>query len=241
MARHSKWAKVKTFKGGIDAKRGRLFAKLSKEVFVAARLGGSDPDLNPRLRTVLIKARAASMPNDNVERAIKRATGEDDGSLFEDLTYEIYGPHGVAILADLSTDNRNRTAQEIRSICAKNGGTIATAGSVTRLFHRRGHLVVPREAASEDTLMELALEAGADDFRSLDDGFEIITDPARFEAVHRALEARGIACSTAEVAPLPEVTVPLDATQADAVGTLLELLEEHDDVKGVWSNADFPG
>lgn len=240
MARHSKWAKVKTFKGAIDAKRGRLFAKLSKEIFVAARLGGPDPDLNPRLRTVLIKARAASMPNDNVERAIKRATGEDDGSVFEDLTYEIYGPHGVAILADLSTDNRNRTAQELRSICSKNGGTIATAGSVTRLFHRRGHLVVPREAASEDTLMELALEAGADDFRALDDSFEIITDPSRFETVHRALEARGIACTTAEVAPLPEVTVPLDASQADAVGTLLELLEEHDDVKGVWSNADFP-
>lgn len=241
MARHSKWAKVKTFKGAIDARRGRLFAKLSKELFVAARLGGPDPGLNPRLRAVLIKARAASMPNDNVERALRRATGDDEGAVFEDLTYELYGPHGVAILADLSTDNRNRTAQEIRSICAKHGGTIATAGSVTRLFHRRGHLVVPRGAVSEDALMELAVEAGADDFRALDDSFEILTDPAHLEAVHRALEARGLACSTAEVAPLPEVAVPLDAAQAASVAALLELLEEHDDVKGVWSNADFPG
>jgi YebC/PmpR family DNA-binding regulatory protein len=237
MARHSKWAKVKTFKGAIDAKRGKIFAKLSKELFVAARIGGVDPDLNPRLRAVLIKCRTSSMPNDNVERALRRATGEGDSTVFEDLIYEIYGPHGVAILAELSTDNRNRTAAEIRSICTKNGGTIAAAGSVARLFHRKGHLTVSRDAATEDQLMEIALEAGAEDFRAEPEGFEIITDPAHFEAVHRALEAKGIRCDSAELAQLPELTVPLDAGSAPAVQMLTELLEDHDDVKAVWSNA----
>ena len=239
MARHSKWAKVKTFKGAIDAKRGKIFAKLSKEIFVAARIAGADPDLNPRLRTALIKARLASMPNDNVDRAIKRATGGGETQVFEDLTYEIYGPHGVAILADLSTDNRNRTAAEIRSICAKNGGSIATAHSVTRLFHRKGHFIIHREAANEDAVMAAALDAGAEDFRSEPEGYEIITDPAHFEAVHEALEAKGIAAASAEVAPLAEITVPISGGAAGEVQAFLDLLEDHDDVKSVWSNAAF--
>jgi len=238
MARHSKWAKVKTFKGAIDAKRGKIFAKLSKEIYVATRLGGADPDLNPRLRAVLIKCRAASMPNENIERAIKRASGADDTIHYEDLTYEIYGPHGVAILVDLSTDNRNRTAAEIRSICAKHHGSIATAGSVSRLFYRKGQIFVSRDAAGEEALMEIALQGGAEDFRIHPEGFEILTDPAHFEPVHQAIEKAGINCDSAEIAPLPATTLPLDAAAAVPVQTLIEQLEDHDDVKAVWSNAE---
>src|SRR5215831_4014989 len=153
MAGHSKWAKVKHFKGAIDAKRGKIFSKLSKEISIAAKLGGADPAMNPRLRMVLLKCRAANMPNDNIERAIKKGTGGGETGNFEDLTYEVYGPGGVAILVELSTDNRNRTASEIRSLLTKNGGSIAAAGAVTRLFHRKGQMIIPREAANEDQLM----------------------------------------------------------------------------------------
>src|SRR5262245_25369691 len=154
MAGHSKWAKVKHFKGAIDAKRSRIFAKISKEIAIAAKIGGGDPDLNPRLRLALLKARGANMPSDNVARAIKRGTGEGEPLNYEDLTYEVYGPSGVALLVELSTDNRNRTAAEIRSLLTKNGGTIATAGSVSRLFQRKGQIIVTRETAQEDQLME---------------------------------------------------------------------------------------
>src|SRR5690348_5418406 len=205
MAGHSKWAKVKTFKGAIDAKRGKIFSKLSKEITIAAKLGGGDAGMNPRLRMALLKSRAANMPNDNIDRAIKKGTGGGEAANFEDLTYEIYGPHGVAVLAEISTDNRNRTASEIRSIVTKGGGSIATAGSVTRLFHRKGQIVVPREAANEDQLMELALEAGAEDFTADADGYEIITEPAQFEAVHKQIEAKGIKPAVAEVTELPTV------------------------------------
>src|SRR5580693_3462897 len=150
MAGHSKWAKVKHFKGAIDAKRGKIFAKLAKEISIATKIAGADPDMNPRLRMALLRCRGANMPNDNIERAIKKGTGGGETANFEDLTYEIYGPHGVAVLAEVSTDNRNRTASEIRSIVTKNGGTIATQGSVSRLFRRHGQIIVPREAASED-------------------------------------------------------------------------------------------
>src|SRR5437764_542430 len=150
MAGHSRWAKVKHFKGAIDAKRGKIFSKLSKEITIAAKLAGGDPNMNPRLRMALLKSRAASMPNDNIERAIKKGTGGGEVANFEDLTYEIYGPHGVAMLVEVSTDNRNRTASEIRSLATKNGGTMATPGSVSRLFHRKGQIIVPREAADEE-------------------------------------------------------------------------------------------
>src|SRR3954468_12789523 len=178
MAGHSRWAKVKHFKGGIDAKRGKIFSKLSKEIAVAAKIGGGDPGMNPRLRMALLKSRAANMPNDNIERAIKKGTGSGETINFEDLTYEIYAPHGVALLVDVSTDNRNRTASEIRSLVTKNGGSIATPGSVSRLLQRKGQIVVPRDAANEDQLMELALEAGAVDFRADAHGYEILTEPA---------------------------------------------------------------
>jgi YebC/PmpR family DNA-binding regulatory protein len=241
MAGHSKWAKVKHFKGAIDAKRAKIFAKLSKEIAIAARLAGGDPDMNPRLRMVLLKCRAANMPNDNIERAIKKGTGGGETVNYEDLTYELYGPHGVALLVELSTDNRNRTASEIRSIVTKNGGSIATHGSVSRLFHRKGQIIIPREAAGEDQLMELALEAGAEDFKAEAEGYEILTEPAAFEAVLKQIEARGIKPAVAEIAALPTVTVPLADDQAvAAVNRLIDALEESDDVKEVRSNAEFP-
>ena len=239
MAGHSKWAKVKHFKGAIDAKRARIFAKLSRELSVAAKLGGADADMNPRLRMVLLKCRTANMPSDNIERAIRKGTGGGDASNFEDLTYEIYGPHGAAMLVELSTDNRNRTAAEVRSLLAKNGGSIATAGSVSRLFQRKGQIIVSRRAANEDSLMELALEAGAEDFKSGPEGYEIITGPANFEAVHRQFEAKGIQCEAAEMTWRPTATVPVGETEAPAVQKLIETLEEHDDVKEVYSNAEF--
>src|SRR6266566_2573425 len=239
MAGHSKWAKVKHFKGAIDAKRGRIFSKLAKEITIATKLGGGDPDMNPRLRMVLLKCRTANMPSENIERAIRKGTGGGDTASFEDLTYEIYGPHGVALLVELSTDNRNRTAAEIRSLLTKNGGAIATAGSVTRLFQRKGQLIVSREATDEDRLMELALEAGAEDFKAEPEGYEIITAPANFEVVHRRLETKGVTCEAAEVTWLPAVTVPVSKANAPAVHKLIEALEEHDDVKEIHTNAEF--
>lgn len=241
MAGHSKWAKVKHFKGAIDAKRGKIFAKLGKEIAIAAKIGGGDPNMNPRLRMVLLKCRAANMPMDNVERAIKRGTGGGETANFEDLTYEAFGPHGVALLIELSTDNRNRTAAEIRSLLTKNGGAIATAGAVTRLFHRKGQMIVPRDAANEDELMEIALEAGAEDFKADPQGYEILTDPTNFEAVHKQIESKGIKFAAAEVTSLAAVTVPLhDEAAVKAVNRLIEALEDHDDVKEVYTNAEFP-
>jgi YebC/PmpR family DNA-binding regulatory protein len=241
MAGHSKWAKVKHFKGAIDAKRGKIFSKLSKEISIATKLAGADPNMNPRLRMVLLKCRAANMPNDNIERAIKKGVGGGETANFEDLTYEIYGPHGVAVLVEVSTDNRNRTASEIRSIVTKSGGSIASQGSVTRLFHRKGQIIVPRDAANEDQLMEVALEAGAEDFKAEPQGFEILTEPARFEAVHKQLEAKSIKPAVAEVTALPTVTVALAEGPATmSVNKLLDALEDHEDVKEVYSNAEFP-
>ena len=240
MSGHSKWAKVKHFKGAIDAKRARIFSKLAREIAVAARLGGGDPDLNPRLRMVLLKCRTANMPHDNIERAIKKGAGGGEGADFEDLTYEIYAPHGVALLVDISTDNRNRTASEIRSLVTKEGGSIATPGSVSRLFQRRGQIIVARENATDDKLMELAVEAGAEDFRTDEHGYEILTEPARFEAVHEKIEAAGIHCEAAGITSLPAFTTPLpDAPATAAVNKLIEALEEHDDVKEVFCNAEF--
>jgi len=240
MSGHSKWAKIKHFKGAIDAKRGKLFSKLGKEIAIAAKLGGRDPEMNPRLRMVLLKSRSVNMPNDNIERAIKRGIGEGEVINYEDLTYEIYGPSGVAVLVEISTDNRNRTASEIRSVATKNGGTIATQGAVSRLFNRKGQIIVTRDAAQEDVLMETALESGAEDFLADENGFEIITDPGNFEAVHKKIEERGIKMASATVTSLPTITVPIQDPQViAAVNRLIEALEDHDDVKEVYSNAEF--
>ncbi|HEV2327751.1 MAG TPA: YebC/PmpR family DNA-binding transcriptional regulator [Verrucomicrobiae bacterium] len=240
MAGHSKWAKVKHFKGAIDAKRAKIFSKLGREITVAAKVGGGDPDMNPRLRMILLKCRGANMPADNIDRAIKKGVGGGEGVNFEDLTYELYGPHGVALLAEVSTDNRNRTASEVRSIVTKNGGSIATPGSVSRLFHRKGQIIVSKENAGEDKLMELALEAGAEDFKTGAEGFEILTEPANFEAVHKKIEAAGIKSEAAEITSLPALTVPLNGDAVVAVNKLIDALEDHDDIKEVFSNAEFP-
>ncbi len=241
MAGHSKWAKVKHFKGAIDAKRGRIFAKLAKEITIAAKLGGGDADLNPRLRMVLLKCRSANMPSENIERAIKKGVGGGEGTTFDDLTYEIYGPGGVAMLVELSTDNRNRVAAEIRNILSKTGGTMATAGSVSRLFQRKGQIIIPREGLNEDQVMEVALEAGAEDFKADADVFEILTDPGHFETVQKQIEAKSFKFALAEITSLPSLTIPLkDAAAVAAVNKLVEALEEHDDVKEVYTNAEFP-
>ncbi len=241
MAGHSKWAKVKRLKGALDQKRGKIFAKLAREITVAAKIGGGDPDMNPRLRMVLFKCRGANMPADNIDRAIKKGTGGGESANFEDLSYELYGPHGVALLVEVSTDNRNRTAADVRSIVTKSGGSIATPGSVTRLFHRKGQIIVSKENASEDKLMELALDAGADDFKSDAEGFEILTEPVNFEAVHKKIETAGIKREAAEITSLPAITAPLSGDAAvAAVNKLIDELEDHDDVKEVFSNAEFP-
>ena len=241
MAGHSKWAKVKHFKGAIDAKRGLIFSKLAREIAIATRLGGGDPALNARLRMVLLKCRSSNMPKDNIERAIAKGTGAGGTVVFEDLTYEVFGPSGVAVLVELSTDNRNRTAAEIRSLLNKNGGSMAASGSVTRLFQRKGQIIVPRDGVEEEKLMELAIDAGAEDFKADPQGYEILTDPSRFEEVHKQVDAKGIACAVAGVTSLPIVTVPVsDPAAAGALDRLVEALEEHEDVKEVFTNAELP-
>ncbi|HEY1661000.1 MAG TPA: YebC/PmpR family DNA-binding transcriptional regulator [Verrucomicrobiae bacterium] len=240
MAGHNKWAKVKRLKAVVDAKRGKIFSKLAREITMLAKTGGGDPEMNPRLRMVLFKCRSVNMPADNIDRAIKKGAGGEEGANFEDLTYEIYAPHGVALLVEISTDNRNRTAAELRSLVTKNGGSLATAGSVSRLFHRKGQIIVARASASEEKLMELALEAGAEDFKTDEQGFEILTEPAMFGAVHEKMEREGIKSEAAEITSLPGTTVPLaDSAAAAAAGKLIDALEDHDDIKEVFSNAEF--
>lgn len=239
MAGHSKWAKVKHFKGALDAKRGKIFSKLAKEITIAAKIGGGDPGMNPRLRMALLKSRAANMPSDNIDRAIKRATGDGAATNFEDLTYEVYGPGGAALMVEISTDNRNRTAAEIRHILTKQNGTLATAGSVSRLFQRKGQMIIARESAQEDQLMELALEAGAEDFKAETEGFEILTDPAHFEAVHKQIESRGIKCEAAQVTWLPILPAQVSGADAPSLSKLVEALEDHEDVKEVYLNAEI--
>lgn len=241
MAGHSKWAKVKHFKGAIDAKRGRIFSKLSREIAVAAKLGGGDPELNPRLRMALLRSRAASMPKDNIERAIKKSIGGGDGANFEELTYEIYAPGGVAILAEITTDNRNRTAAEIRSLVTKAGGSLAAQGAVSRLFRERGQLIIARSAMDEDLLLDTVLKAGAEDLRTDEHGYAVLTDPAQFESVHTVIESKGVRCESAEITAIPDLTVRLtDPATVEAVTTLVEALDDHDDVQQVYSNAEFP-
>jgi YebC/PmpR family DNA-binding regulatory protein len=240
MAGHSKWAKVKRLKGALDVKKGKIFAKIGREITIAAKIGGGDPHMNPRLRMGILKARGANMPVENVERAIKKGTGGGEASTFDDLTYEVYGPHGVAMIVEISTDNRNRTAAEIRMILSRNGGALATAGSVTRLFQRKGQMIIQRAAAGEDKLMEVALDSGAEDFKVEEEGYEIITDQAHFEKVHKAIEATGIKCDVAEVTSIPIITVPLaDPAAVAAVTKLIDALEDNDDVKDVYTNSEF--
>jgi len=240
MAGHSKWANIKHVKARQDAKRSKVFAKIAREITIAARLSGGDADMNPRLRLSLLKARGANMPADNIQRAIARGTGEGGAASFEELTYEVYGPHGAAILCEISTDNRNRTAADVRAILIRNDGKLATAGSVSRLFHRKGQIMIARENANEDELMELALEAGAEDFKSEQEGYEVLTAPEDFEGVHKVIEEKGIAMETAEITALPEMTAPVSSeVELEKVSKLVDLLEDHDDVQSVYSNAEL--
>jgi len=241
MSGHSKWSKIKHTKGVVDAKRGKMFAKLAKEIAVACKHGGGDPGFNPRLRTILMKARAVNMPADNIDRAIKKGTGELPGVTYEEIIYEGYAPGGVALLVELLTDNKNRTAAEIRTMFSKHGGNMAVVGAVKHLFHRKGQIIVAKEQISEDDLMSLALDAGAEDMISHPDTYEILTDPHHFEAVHKALEAKNIKPQSAEVTQLPLTPVPVaNEKTARAVLSLIDALEDNDDVQNVYSNYDIP-
>jgi YebC/PmpR family DNA-binding regulatory protein len=241
MSGHNKWSTIKHKKGAADAKRGKIFTRIIKEMTVAARLGGGDPNSNPRLRAAVAEAKAANMPKDNVERAIKRGTGELEGATYEEITYEGYGPGGVALIVETMTDNSNRTTPEIRHIFEKHGGNLGTPGSVKFQFERKGYFAVEKSATTEDKLMEIALEAGADDLRSDDpDVFEIYTSPETFEAVRQALEKAGIATTEAKLGQIPQNYIKLDENKAKQMMRLLEMLDDHDDVQNVWSNFDVP-
>ncbi|HEX7895296.1 MAG TPA: YebC/PmpR family DNA-binding transcriptional regulator [Terriglobales bacterium] len=239
MSGHSKWATIKHKKGALDAKRGKIFTRLIKEISIAAKNGGGDPDSNPRLRTAILAAKSENMPADNIKRAIQRGTGELPGAVYEEFQLEGYGPGGVAVLLDINTDNRNRTVSEIRHVFGKNGGNMASAGAVAYMFHKKGDIVVPKSAASEDDLMGVVLEAGADDLRDDGDNWEVVTDPGSFEAVVEAVKKAGITPASAEVAMIPQTYVKLEGQQATTMIRLVEALEEHDDVQNVHSNFDI--
>lgn len=239
MSGHSKWHSIKHKKGAADAKRGKIFTRLIREITVAARDGGGDVDMNPRLRKAVADAKAANMPADNIDRAIKRGTGEMEGVSYEEITYEAYGPGGVAILIETMTDNRNRTVAELRHLLSKNNGNLGESGSVAWMFDRKGYLVVPKEQRSEDELFEIAIEAGAEDLKDDDSNFEIFTAQEAFEDVKKAMENEGIAPEVAEVSMIPQNYVKLEGADAQAMLKLYEAIDDHDDVQNVYSNFDI--
>jgi YebC/PmpR family DNA-binding regulatory protein len=238
MSGHSKWATIKHKKGALDAKRGKIFTRLIKEITMAAK-GGGDPEKNPRLRTAVAAAKAENMPQDNIKRAIQRGTGELPGVTYEEITFEGYGPGGAAILIETTTDNRNRTVSDIRHIFGKNGGNMGNAGSVAHLFHKKGDIVIPKSQAKEDDLMNLVLEHGADDLRDDGDNWEILTDPAVYEAVLEAVKAAGYKPELSEVSMIPQNYVKLEGQQARTMFRLMEAMEDYDDVQNVYTNADI--
>ena len=240
MGGHSHWKGIKEKKGAADAKRGKLFAKLLRAIEVSARQGDPNPENNPTLADAIQRAKDASMPKDNIDRAIKRASGDLEGENWERVFYEGYGAGGVAMLCDALTNNRNRTSQDLRAIFRKHNGNLAEPGAVQWLFDRKGMILVDKSAASEDDVMTAALDGGADDVRSDESEFEIVCDPAAFEDVKSALEKAGIPILSAEVTMLPQNTVPVDGAEARAVLKLMEALEDHDDVQSVYANFDIP-
>lgn len=239
MAGHSKWSQIKRKKAAEDSKRGRLFSKLIREITVAAREGGGDPDGNPWLRTAIENAKAANMPKENIEKAILRGTGELPGARLEEVTYEAYGPGGVAILVQAVTDNTNRTVADVRRILERHGGHLGSSGSVAWNFERRGELILDATRYDEDAALEAALEAGADDLERMGDTYVVTTDPASFHAVQEALRERGIEIVEARLAMVPKTTVRVEGRDAEKLIALLEALEEHDDVQNVYSNLDI--
>lgn len=240
MSGHSKWATIKHKKAAVDAKRGKEFSKLIRFIEVAAREGGGDPDMNPTLATAISKARDASMPNDNIQRAIKRGTGDLEGVTYEEMSYEGYGPGGVAIYVTVLTDNRNRAAAEVRSTFSKNGGNLGEPGSVAWKFDKKGVIIVPGDAIDEDTLLELALEAGAEDVKTEESSFEVLTEPSDLSEVRKALEGADVKFDSAEVTLLPQTTTPVEEAKAAQVLRLIERLEDLDDVQDVYCDFDIP-
>ena len=242
MSGHSKWASIKHKKGALDAKRGKIFTRLIKELTVAARGGGGDPDMNPRLRTIIADAKAANMPAENIKRAIRRGTGEEPGVTYEEAQYEGYGPGGAAVIIDVLTDNKNRTVGELRHTLEKHGGNLAAANAVAWMFHKKGYIVVEKSKApvvDEEKLMSAVLDAGADDLRDEDDNWEVLSAPEAFPAVREAVKQLGIEPASAEVSMIPQNYVKLEGKPAQQMIRLMDALDEHDDVQHVWSNFDI--
>ncbi len=240
MSGHSKWATIKHKKGAADAKRGQMFTKLIKEISIAARMGGGDPDGNPRLRTAVLKARAANMPKDNVDRAIKKGTGELEGTTYEELTYEAYAPGGGALLIEVLTDNKNRAAAEIRNLLTRSGANLGSSGSVSYLFKRKGILSYDGETYTEDQIMEAALDSGADDVINEEGTLVVYTDPNGFESVLNAMNAKNFETLGAEISMIPDVYIDVDPDTAGKVQKLIERLEENEDVQNVYHNVELP-
>jgi len=242
VAGHSKWAQIKHKKAHTDAKRGKVFTKIVKEIATAAKLGGGDPEGNPRLRVAIDKAKEVNMPHDNIKKAIMKGTGELPGVSYEEYLYEGYGPSGVAVMVEVMTDNKNRTVPEIRHIMAKNGGSLGESGCVSWIFEKRGYILVSKTTTSEDVLMTVALDAGAEDMKNdpQEDNFEVISAPEDFAAVKKAIEKAGLPVESAEVTMLPKTYVVLDAKAADQMVRLIDALEDNDDVQNVYANFDIP-
>ncbi|MGD8984233.1 MAG: YebC/PmpR family DNA-binding transcriptional regulator [Desulfobacteraceae bacterium] len=240
MSGHSKWASIRHKKGAVDAKRGKAFSKLIKEITVAARLGGGDPEGNPRLRVAIQAAKAQNMPKDNIARAIKKGTGELAGTSYEEYNYEAYGPGGVALMMNCLTDNRNRTIADIKHIFERHGGNLGEPGCVSWIFEKRGLVVFEKNSVEEEKLLDLALEAGAEDIKESETQFEILTDPADFESIKKVFDDEGLSYSLAEISMIPQNTVKLEGRDAERVLSLLEALEENDDVSQVYANFDIP-
>jgi YebC/PmpR family DNA-binding regulatory protein len=239
MSGHSKWHSIKHKKGAADAKRGKIFTSIIKEITVAARIGGGDPDGNPRLRTIIDKAKSVNMPADNIKRAIQKGTGELPGQSYEDATYEGFGPSGVAVVVEAVTDNKNRTVSEIRHVFSKHGGNMGQTGSVAHLFSKKGLIIVEKSKVSEDTLMAVALDAGAEDMQGEGDAFEVYTAPKDFDGVVSALKSNQIEPLSAELSMIPMMTVKLEGKAAQQMIRLMEALEEHEDVQKVFANFDI--
>jgi YebC/PmpR family DNA-binding regulatory protein len=239
MSGHSKWASIKHKKGALDAKRGRIFTRLIKELTVAARAGGGDPDMNPRLRTIIGDAKAANMPAENIKRAIRRGTGEEPGVSYEEAQYEAYGPGGAALIVDVLTDNKNRTAGEIRHLLEKHGGNLAAPNAVAWMFHKKGYIVIEKTKADEEKLMSVVLDAGADDLQDDGDNWEVFTAPDTFAAVNDAVKALGIDPVSAKVSMIPQNYVKLEGKPAQQMVKLMEALDDHDDVQNIASNFDI--
>ncbi len=241
MSGHSKWSTIKHKKGAADAKRGKVFTKLIKELMVAARMGGGNAEANPRLRAAVLAAKAENMPKDNIERAIKKGTGELDGVSYEEFMYEGYGPGGVAILVDIMTDNRNRAASDVRHIFSKNGGNLGEAGCVAWMFSQKGSIVFDKQAVPEEELLEIALEAGAEDVKDQEDQFEVITAPEDFAAVKAVFDEKGMKYELAEVTMSPQTTVRIEDTKtAQQILRLMDALDDADDVQQAYANFDIP-